>query len=209
MAFLEEAAWWPKAGNRVVYGVGEKQKVWTDVAEADAANIEVGMKVQVDRQGDGLLVVASIVSVEDGGMWELEYEEHEERKGEGEETENSVTIERIKQWLVHEWAHGTYVNAEVKEDNGDGTFAVVFEGLVRVSDVENTDARPTVSDHVTVMEGEHEGKEGKIAEDDKSSQPYEVTFDDGSESGWLTTKEVGVRGELVGVVVRLHSLIGH
>ena len=55
-----------------------------------------------------------------------------------------------------------------------------------------------MGDCVTVMEGEHEGKEGKIASDYKDSEPdiYEVTFDDGSKSGWLSTKQLGVQGEL-------------
>jgi hypothetical protein len=48
------------------------------------------------------------------------------------------------------------------------------------------------------MEGEHEGKEGKIASDYKDSEPdiYEATFDDGSKSGWLSTKQLGVQGWL-------------
>ena len=39
--------------------------------------------------------------------------------------------------------------------------------------------------YVEVVAGEHAGKRGNISSDDKSGNPYKVTFSDGAQSGWL------------------------
>ena len=51
IGFLEAAKWWPKAGDRVSVGSGGKDQVWRDIAAAEAASIEVGMRVKVDKKG--------------------------------------------------------------------------------------------------------------------------------------------------------------
>jgi hypothetical protein len=157
--FLATAQWWPKAGDRVSMGSGDKEQVWRDIAAADVASIEVGMRLKVDRKGDGKSIEeATVVKAgSEAGTLVVRY-----GKGEGGETEGGVAIGRLKQRLVHEWAHRSYSNGTVKEDKGDGTFFVAFDGLVRVSDI-GIDSWPVVGDWVTVMkEGEEEGTEGEI-----------------------------------------------
>ena len=70
--FLETAKWWRKAGERVTVGTGGKEQVWRDIAAADAASIEVGMRVKVDRKGDGKSIEEATVVKADagGGAWE-------------------------------------------------------------------------------------------------------------------------------------------
>jgi hypothetical protein len=157
--FLATAQWWPKAGDRVSMGSGDKEQVWRDIAAADVASIEVGMRLKVDRKGDGKSIEEAMVVKAGAEAGTLV---GRDGKGEGGETEGGVAIGRLKQRLVHEWAHRSYSNGTVKRDKGDGTFFVAFDGLVRVSDI-GIDSWPVVGDWVTVMkEGEEEGTEGEI-----------------------------------------------
>jgi hypothetical protein len=51
--------------------------------------------------------------------------------------------------------------------------------------------RPGIGDRVRVAKsGPHFGRRGRITTDDKTSNPYRVTFDDGTESEWLYPHEV-------------------
>ena len=45
-----------------------------------------------------------------------------------------------------------------------------------------------------VVQGEHQGKRGVITRDDKSSNPYKVTFADGKESGYLKPDQLTSSG---------------
>jgi hypothetical protein len=65
--------------------------LWRDIAAADAATIEVGMRVKVDRKSDGKSIEEATVVKADagGGMWEVEYEE-------GGGKEGGVVIGRLK-----------------------------------------------------------------------------------------------------------------
>ncbi len=98
---MKAAAFWPKAGDSVSMGSGGKQQVWRDIAAADAASIEVGMRLKVDRKGDmeaadirsrdgsggdgASCVEATVVKADaGGGTWEVEYEEGGEKEGGGQ-----------------------------------------------------------------------------------------------------------------------------
>jgi hypothetical protein len=194
--FLATAKWWPKAGDRITMCSGGKELVWRDIAAADAASIEVGMRVKVDKKGDGKSIEeATVVKAgAEAGTLDVRY-----GKGEGGETEGNVATSCIVQRLVHEWAHSSYMDGMVKEEKEDCTVAVVLEGFARVSDL-GADSRPTKGARVMVMkEGEDEAKEGEITsdyslQDPNDDEPYKVTFDDGSESGWLATKDVLIEG---------------
>jgi hypothetical protein len=267
---LIAAGLWTKIGDSVSIGSDGKQQVWRDIAAADAASIEVGMRVKVDRKGgmvdsdirsrdgsggggsdekleegdeieanykgrgkycpgnisrvrlngtydisyddgeremrkeasdirsrdagggDGVSCKQATVVKADagGGTWEVEYEE-------GGEKEGGVVIGRLKQRLVHEWAHSSYNNGTVQEEKeGDGSFVVALDGLVMVSELGDSESRPTVGARVVVLkEGDHKGKEGEITEDDEMSCPYIIKLDDGTEARWLSTEEVAIRGE--------------
>jgi membrane protein involved in colicin uptake len=115
------AAWWPKAGNTVSVGFGSKQQVWRDITAADAADIEGGMKVKLDRKSNGASCEqATVVKVgAAAGTWEVQY-------GEDGETEVGVVARRVKQRL-YEW-YAEYSTGTVKIDKGDGTFTIVIDG---------------------------------------------------------------------------------
>ena len=96
------------------------------MSEADAAALKEGSKVRVDRKGDGKYVVATVVKqtaagasaggADDGAAsasvslsWDVRYDDD----GEGGEVDTGVDITRIKERLVHEWAHSSYANGAV------------------------------------------------------------------------------------------------
>jgi hypothetical protein len=120
--FLQTAKWWPKAGNTISLGFGEKEQVWRDITKTDAPSIKAGMQVKVERQKDdgaSSIEDATLVKVDEGaGTCEVRY-------AEGGETEDGVAIDRLQERLVHEWAHNTYFTGTVKEEKEDGTFTVV------------------------------------------------------------------------------------
>ena len=45
--------------------------------------------------------------------------------------------------------------------------------------------RPTTGDPVKVTSGEHDGRYGRVVEDDHDHKPFKVRFFDGSVSKWL------------------------
>ena len=50
-ALTKGASWWPRVGNRVVMASGEKEEeVWRDVEEGEAAGLEAGTVVMVERK---------------------------------------------------------------------------------------------------------------------------------------------------------------
>ncbi len=50
--------------------------------------------------------------------------------------------------------------------------------------------RPTTGDTVTIVSGDHKGREGVIIRDDEDEQPYEIQFDDDGTKFWFREHEV-------------------
>jgi hypothetical protein len=188
--FLKTAKWWPKAGNTISLGLGEKEQVWRDVAKTDAPSIKAGMQVKVERQKDdgaSSIEDATVVKVDEGaGTCEVRY-------ADGGETESDVAIDRLKERLVHEWAHSMYRTGTVKEEKEDGTFTVVV-GTGELAKGEN----------VFVLTGRYAGRVGEYtANPQHESQGYrQLELGDGRKD-WVELTDLLTGGECVDVAARL------
>jgi hypothetical protein len=128
-----------------------------------------------------------VVKVDEGaGTCEVQY-------AEGGETESGVAIDRLKERLVHEWAHSTYCSVTVKEVKEDGTFTVVV-GTGELAKGEN----------VFVLTGRYAGRVGEYTANPQreSRGCRELEWADGGKN-WVELTALLLGGECVDVAARL------
>ena len=71
---------------------------------------------------------------------------------------------------------------------------------------DETEGRPELGHFVELKEGEHKGKRGVVMEDDKSGNPYKVSFADGTRTYWLRPTELKTSGKMGEMAFLVHAL---
>ena len=192
---------------------GEKEEVWRDVAEGEAAGLEAGTVVIVQRQpqaagkeggsgaegeggsGDGSGEVkeerATLVEAGgDGSSWKVRYGDGSGDGDAGKETEDGVSGGRVKRRLVHVWSHTGYSTPEVKEDKGNGTMAVAFAR--KAEDLKE-------GDMVQVWKGGYASRgEGEYVPDEDAEShkpPYRVLKWADGRTDWVLLDDLALGGE--------------
>jgi hypothetical protein len=92
--------------------------------------------------------------------------------------------------VVHEWQ----LDAAALGLEAPEALAALRERATRQQPLEPIEGRAELGHYVEVVEGEDAGKRGVVTSDDKSGNPYKVTFADGKVSGRLTPGRVHSSG---------------